>query len=97
MISNNGGIRKTHGERMHPFVQTPLHKQQRVFPEKVRDGTRITAFEQSPLVLEHKPVHIRVGREDCGFSENVGGENGSEAGDPGVDEGFRVGGFVGGD
>lgn len=82
---------------MHPLVKAPLHQQQRVPPQQVRDRTGIARLEQLALVQEYEPVGVRVGREHGRLAEYVGGEHRSEPGYPVVDEGLRVGCFVGGD
>lgn len=82
---------------MHPLVKTPLHQQQRVTAEQVRDRTGIARLEELPLVEEYEPVRIRVGGEDGRLAEDVGGEDRSESGDAVVDERLWVGCLVGGD
>lgn len=82
---------------MHSLVKTPFHKQKRVPSEQVRDRTGVTRLEQLAFVLEDEPVGFRVSGEHGRFAEHVGREDGSEPGNPVVDEGIWVFRLVGGD
>lgn len=78
-------------------MQHSLHQQQRLPSQQVGKRGRVARFEQPPLVLDNKPINIRVGGEDGRIAEDVGGEEGAKAGDARVSEGLGVGGLVGGD
>ncbi|GER46638.1 hypothetical protein STAS_23691 [Striga asiatica] len=88
---DDGGAGEAGGQRVHPAVETAAHEEERVAAEEVADGAG------PALAVEDEPVRVRVGGEDGRLAEDVGGEERSEPGDPVVDEGLRIGGFVGGD
>lgn len=90
MVFDDGGVGEAHGEGVHSLVERALHEEQRVFPEEVRYRTGIATFEQFPFVQQNEPVRFRVGRENGGFAEHVGGEDWTVAFHALVHEGFRV-------
>lgn len=77
---------------MQPLVKAPLHHQERVPPEQLRDRTGIARLEQLPFVHEYEPVCLMVRGEHSWLAEYVAGEDRrSKQGDPIIDEGIRVG------
>lgn len=97
MVFHDGGIGKTHSQRMHSLMKTPSHQQKRMPPEQACYRTGIAGLEELPFVLQDEPVHFRVGREYGRFPEYVGGENGAEFGHPIIYKGFGIFGLVSGD
>ena len=97
MVLYDRRITETHGERMHLFVEIPLHQQQRMPTQQVRNGAWVATLEQLPFVLQYIPIRLRVGGKHRRLSEHVRREQRPVPFHPLVDERFRVGRLVGGD
>jgi len=94
VILDDGGVGEAHGERVHSLVQSAFHQQKRVFSEQVRYGTRVTAIQQLPFVLQNEPVQLRVRREHRRLAKNVRHEDRPVAPHALVHERLRIGALV---